>query len=90
MGRRAVEIVIQLLGVLAVIAFGIGEPEQPLLEDRIAMVPQCDGEAEQQPIVANAADPVLAPAIGARARLIVRKILPGGAVLAVILAHRSH
>src|SRR5205085_5146869 len=89
MSGRAVEVVIELLDVLAVVAFGIGEPEQPFLQDRVAAVPQCQAKAEQQLIVAKAADPVLAPAIGAAARLIMRKIFPGGTVLAVILAHRS-
>src|SRR5260370_36165806 len=89
MGGRAGEVVIELLDVLAVVAFGVGEPEQPFLQDRVAAVPQCQTEAEQQLVVAKAADPVLAPAIGTGARLIVRKIFPGRAVLAVILAHRS-
>ena len=37
--RHAIEIVVELLDILAVIAFRIGQAEQPLLEDRIAAVP---------------------------------------------------
>src|SRR6266700_2795871 len=70
------------------IALGIGQPEQPLLEDRIALVPQRDAEAKEKMLVAKAADPVLAPAIGPAARVIVREIRPGIAIGAVILAHR--
>ena len=39
-GRRAVEVEVVLLDVLAVVAFTVGQPEQPLLEDRILAVPQ--------------------------------------------------
>ena len=46
-------------------------------------------EADALVAVANAADAVLAPAIGAGARVIVREIFPGGAVGAVILANRA-
>src|SRR5215831_8532008 len=39
--------------------------------------------------VAEAGDAVLAPAIGAAACMVMREIFPGGAVLAVVLAHRA-
>src|SRR5262249_2500753 len=45
MARGGVEIVIDFLDVLAVIAFAVGQPEQPLLEDWIALVPQRKAEA---------------------------------------------
>ena len=89
MGRGAVEVAVELLDVLAVVALGIGQPEQPLLEDRIAAVPQRNAEAEPQLVIAKAADPVFAPAIGPAARVVVREVAPGIAVLAVILAYRS-
>src|SRR5712671_565138 len=89
MRRGAVEVIVELFDVLAMVAFGIGQPEQPLLEDRIAAVPQRKTEAEQQLVIAKAADPVFAPAIGPAARMVMREIIPGGAVLAVILTHRS-
>ena len=44
MGRRRVEVVVQLLHVLAVIALGPRQPEQPLLEDRVVFVPQRERE----------------------------------------------
>ena len=40
MGWGAVQVEVVLLDVLAVIAFGIGQPEQALLQDRINAVPQ--------------------------------------------------
>src|SRR5579863_3672151 len=87
MGRRAVEIEIQLLHVLAMVAFGIGQAKQALLENRIAPVPKRDAHAPVEFFVAEAADAVLAPAVRAAACLVMRKVLPGGAVRAVILAH---
>ncbi len=38
--RRSVEVVVQLLDVFAMIAFRVGQPEQPFLEDRVFAVPQ--------------------------------------------------
>ena len=89
MGRRGVEVVIELLDVLAVIALAVGQAEQPLLQDRVSAVPQGQREAQPLAAVADAGDAVLAPAVGARARLIVREVLPGVAVRAVVLAHRA-
>jgi hypothetical protein len=83
MRRRAVEVVVELLDVLAVIALGIGQPEQPLFEDRVAAVPQRQTQAQQQLVVAKAADPVFPPAISPAAGVVVRKILPRRALLAV-------
>ncbi len=85
---RAVEIVIEFLDVFAVIALLIGQPEQPLLQDRVALVPQGDREAQVKMIVAKPADAVFAPAIGPAARVIVREVFPCVAIGAVILAHR--
>src|SRR5947209_15314549 len=39
--------------------------------------------------VADAADSVFIPAIGARARVIVRQIVPGRAICAVVFAHSA-
>jgi hypothetical protein len=88
-GRGAVEVIVKLLDVLAVVALGIGQPKKALLQDRVAAVPQSEAEAEQQLIVGEPAKPILAPAIGSAARMVVWKIPPRIAVLAVILAHRS-
>ena len=77
---RAVEVEPVLLGVLAVVALAVGEPEDPLLEDRVGAVPQRERQAQPLALVADAGDAVLAPAVGARARLVVREVVPGVAV----------
>ena len=89
MRRRAVEVEVVLLHILAVIALRIGQAEQPFLQDRVLAVPQGEREAEDLPVVADAAEPVLAPAIGPRPRLVVREVVPGIAAGAVVFAHRA-
>src|SRR5262245_6731181 len=89
MRRGVVEVVVALLDVLAVIAFVVGQAKQPLLQDRIATVPQRQGEAEPQAVIGNAGDAVLAPPVRARPRLIVRTVIPGIAGPAAILADRA-
>ena len=89
MGRRAVEVEVVLLDVLAVVALAVGETEQPLLQDRVAPVPEREREAQPLLVVADAAEPVFAPAVGAGSRLLVREVVPGVAVLAVVLADRA-
>ncbi len=89
MRRRAVDVEVVLLDVLAVVAFAVGEPEQALLQNRIPLIPQSQGKAQSLFFVADAAEAVLAPAVRPRARLIVREIVPGIAVGAVVLAHGS-
>src|SRR5262249_46442130 len=86
---RAVEIEVVLLDVFAVIALAVGQAEQALLEDRIDAVPQRQGEAEELVVVGDAAEAVLAPAVRARAGLVVGEVGPGVAALAVVLPHRA-
>jgi hypothetical protein len=64
MGRRAVEVEVVLLHVLAVVALAVGEAEQPFLQDRVAPVPQRKCEAQPLLVVADAAKSVFAPAVG--------------------------
>ena len=87
MGRRAVEVEVVFLDVLAVIAFAVGQAEQAFLEDRVLAVPQGQREAEPLLVVGDAGQAVLAPAIGAGAGLVVAEVVPGVAAFAVVLAH---
>jgi hypothetical protein len=63
-----------LLDVLAVVGLGPGQAEHPLLEDRVAAVPQ--HQAQTQPLlhIAEAGHGVLAPPVGARPGMIVREV----------------
>ena len=71
MRRQVVEVVVILLDVLAMVAFERSEAEEPLLENRVAAVPECGGEAEELIAVADAGDAVLAPAVGLAASQVV-------------------
>ena len=87
MRRCAVEVEVVLLHVLAVIAFAVGQSEEPLLENRVPGVPEGQAEAEVLAVIGNASDPVLTPAVGARPGMIMREEIPGVPVFAVVLAH---
>src|SRR3954470_13355215 len=89
MGRRAVEVVIALLDVLAMISLVAGKTEEPLLQDRIAPIPHRDREADVLVTVADAGNAVLVPAVCARPCVIVRQIFPSVTVRSVVLAHRA-
>ena len=69
--RGAVQVEPVLLDVLPVVALPVGEAEHPLLEDRVRAVPQRQRQTQALALVADPRDAVLAPAVGARARLIV-------------------
>ena len=85
--RRAIDVKVVLLDVLAVIALAVGQPEQALFQDGIATVPEGEREAQLLLVVGDSGNSVFAPTIGARAGLVVGKIVPGVAVVAVVLAH---
>jgi plasmid stabilization system protein ParE len=55
--RRGVEVEVELLDVLAVVALGSGQAEEPLLEDGVAPVPQRHREAEAALAVVRAEQP---------------------------------
>src|SRR5207253_1010545 len=87
--RHCIQIVIEFLHVLPVIALLVREPKQSLLQDWIPAVPQGDRQAQELPVIATASDPILPPAIGTTARLVVAEVIPGGTIRAVILPHRA-
>ena len=87
-GRRRVDVEVVLLDVLAVVPLAVGQAEEALLQDRVPLVPQREREAETLLVVADPAEAVLAPAIGPGTGLVVREVVPGVAVLAVVLADR--
>src|SRR5215471_6858601 len=86
--RDRVQIPPVLLDVLAVIALRAGQPEGPLLQDRIAPVPQCETEAQPLLDVAEPGQPVLTPPIGVGPGIVVRYVVPRVTAGAVVLAYR--
>src|SRR5713101_8424058 len=86
-GRRAVEVEVIFLHILAVIAFVAGKAEETLLENGIGLVPKCKTKTHELMAVADRRQAVFVPAIGARPSVIVRKIFPRLSGGAVVLAH---
>src|SRR5262249_28715532 len=70
------------------IALVIGESEEAFFQNWIALVPESQCKAESLLVIRNAAQPVLAPSIGARAGVVVWEVAPSVAIVAVILSHR--
>src|SRR5205823_10504864 len=71
-----VEVPPVLLGVFAVVALVAGQPEDALLEDWVPTVPEREGQAEELALVADAAEPVLAPAVGPATGVVMGQVLP--------------
>ena len=89
MGRSVVEIEVVLLHILAMIAFAVGKAEEAFLQDRVAPIPERQGEAQPLLVVANSGESILAPAVGAGPCLVVREVVPGIPVAAVVFANRA-
>src|SRR5262249_38570354 len=85
-GRR-IEVVVELLHVLAVVALVAGEPEEALLQDRVASVPEREREAQPALAGGDPAEPVLPPPVRAAGGVVVRQVSPGGPASRVVLAH---
>src|SRR5258708_12562826 len=83
MRRRAVEIEVKFLQVLAVIALLIRQPEEPFLDDRIMPVPERERYAPVERVVTESGNAVLAPAVHAAPCMFLRKVVPCAALFAV-------
>ncbi len=86
---RRIQIKVIFLYVLAVISFAAGKSEKPLFQNRVVAIPKRERETGGLMAVRDAAESVFAPAIRTRARLVMRKIIPSRAVLAIVFAHRA-
>src|SRR3989441_1191898 len=88
-GRRGVEVEVIVLDVLAVVPLRAGEAENPLLENRVLLVPEREREAEPLVIVRDPEEAVLSPAIGAGPRVVMREVVPRRPVGGVVLTDRA-
>src|ERR1700756_3229284 len=87
MRRRAVEIEVVFLRVLAMAAFVSGETEDPFLQNWITFVPQCEGKANHLSAITDSGQAVFVPAIGARTGMVVWQVFPCIPVRAVVFTH---
>ena len=72
-GRRAIEVEVVLLDILAVIALRTRQAEASLLEDGVTPIPERDRQAQVLEAVAKARQAVLVPAVGTAAGVVVRE-----------------
>jgi hypothetical protein len=84
-----VEIKIIFFDVLAVVSFTAREPKEALFENRITAIPQRQGETDELLAVTDPAQAIFVPAIGCGAGMVVRQIIPGCPVGAIVLTHRA-
>ena len=85
----AVHVEVVLLHILAVVALAVGEPEQALFQDGIALVPQRHGKTKALLVVGDPSDSVFSPPVRPGAGVVMGEIVPGVSVLAVIFADRA-
>jgi hypothetical protein len=87
--RRRIQVVIEFLHVLPMIALAVGQAKEPLFENRVTAIPQRQSQADSLLVIADACDAVLAPTVGSAASMVVRQIFPRVAMWTVVLAYRS-
>src|ERR1700736_2015649 len=86
---RSIEVVIDLFDVFAMVSLAVRETEQALLQNRILLIPEREPHANALVTVAEAANTVFAPTIGATTGVIVREIVPGRSTGTIVLTHCS-
>src|SRR6266567_1314867 len=89
MCRRAVDVKVVFLNVLAVVSFAVREAEHAFFEDGVFAIPQGHAEAQQLLVIADSCKTVLAPVIRTGSGLVVGEVVPGISVLAVIFPNRA-
>ena len=88
-GGQRVQVPPVLLGILAVVALAVRQPEHPLLEDRVPPVPQREREAQPAEHVRDAGHAVLVPAVGAGSGVVMWEEGPRVTAGAVVLPDRA-
>src|ERR1700747_2557787 len=84
MCRRRLQIVVELLYVLAVVTLRPRQTEESLFQNRIFAVPKRERETKPALPVGDAKQAIFTPAIGAAPCMIVRKIIPAISVGRII------
>jgi hypothetical protein len=84
-----VEVIVVFFDILAVIALGSAQAEETLFQNRIAAIPEREGETEALVIVADAGDAVFGPTIRSGAGMVVGEIIPRVSISAIILPRIS-
>jgi hypothetical protein len=83
---RAVQVVVILFDVLAVVTFTVRKAKETLLQDGVVAIPESQAEAQALLVVGITCDAIFTPVIRARTGLVMREIVPDGALVAVVFA----
>ena len=86
---RGIQVVIQLFYIFPMVPFRPGQPEEPLLQNRVLPIPKRQRKAQPPFAIADTEQAIFAPAIRPAARMIVRQIAPALAGGGVIFPHRA-
>src|SRR5215469_10628062 len=86
MGGGTVKKVVVLLHILTMIAFRAGQAEEPLLENRVSLIPQAERETQPALFVTDTQQTIFAPAVGTGTSVVVWKRVPRAAIGRVVLS----
>ena len=86
-GWSIIEVVVKFFYILAMVSLRVGYAKETLFNNGVVRVPQRYGKAQALLIIADAANPIFAPAVGFAAGHIVGDVVPRIAIGAVVFAH---
>ena len=85
----AIQVEIILFYVLAVVALTVGQAKHPLFEYGIYPIPQRQAKTKLLAVIRDSSQAILAPTISPRTCLVMGEIVPGVAILAIVLPDRA-
>src|SRR5207302_265438 len=77
------------LDIFTMVGLRAGKPESPLFQNGIVAVPERERQAQALFDIAETSQPVLSPAVGPRAGMVMGQVTPGVAVVAVVFSDRT-
>src|SRR5437879_11809462 len=89
MGRSAIQIVVIFFDILTMVTFFACQSKESLFKDRVTSVPEGQRKTHLLMAITDTAKSILSPTEGLRTRVVMRKVIPGCAIGAVVFTHRS-
>lgn len=89
MSRSGVQVIVQLFDIFTVISLMTCNAEKAFLENGVLTIPKGEPKAKALMVIRDSSDPVFTPSVGARTRLLMRKVAPGITISGIIFANGS-
>src|SRR5205823_1305314 len=89
MRRRGIQIVINFLYILTMIAFIVGESKISFLDDGIFFIPESQCKAKQLFMITNAGNAFLSPPVAFASCFVVANVIPGVSIGAIVFPNGS-